>query len=564
MVTRNEALAALTAPGQPFEIVEAQMFGRHCRVFKTAPASLRDLFNQTRSDATFLVYEDERLTFEETWVRACTLADALVADYGIAKVDRVAISMRNYPEWIIAFSAITSIGAIAVAMNSLWQPHEMAFGLNHSGARLLFADQERLDRLASCEDVSPGLPVIAVRTTKPLPSQARAWDQVMAREARTTMPDVAIAPDDDAIMLYTSGSTGKPKGAVSTHRNVLSALLSWELDTTVGVATGLIPMPAPDAPQQVALLGIPLFHVTGMHNVYLAAYRFQRRIVSMYKWDPVVAADLIEKEQVTHFTAPSAVTGDLLEVARRTGKNLSSLRAVGGGGAARSPEQVRAIDSQFVNAMAGTGWGMTETNAIGVGIGAQDYLDHPESSGRVSAVLDIRIVAENGAVLPAMERGELQVRGASMMRGYWDRPDANAEAFDGEWFKTGDVAYIDAEGFVYIVDRLKDLVIRGGENIGCGAVEAALLEHPAVMEACVYGVPDHRLGEEVAATLYVTAPVGEGELRTFLEARLSKFQIPRYVHLEFEPLLRIASGKIFKRRLREEAINRLNNAKAVG
>ena len=276
----------------------------------------------------------------------------------------------------------------------------------------------------------------------------------------------------------------------------------------------------------------------------------------MYKWDPEVAAELIEREGVTGFNGPPAVTGDLVEVARRHGRNLGSLLAVGGGGAPRAPEQVRAIDRAFPNAAPNTGWGMTETNAIGAGVSGADYLARPESSGRVSAVLDIRIVDESGRPVPAGARGELQIRGASIMRGYWNRPDANAETFVDGWMRTGDVARVDADGFLYIVDRIKDLVIRGGENIGCGAVEAALLEHPDVVEACVYGVPDARLGEEVGASVYARREVGAAALQAFLEGRLARFEIPRYIHVSSDPLPRIASGKILKRQLREEALAR--------
>jgi long-chain acyl-CoA synthetase len=230
--------------------------------------------------------------------------------------------------------------------------------------------------------------------------------------------------------------------------------------------------------------------------------------------------------------------------------------AVGGGGASRAPEQVRAIDQAFANAVPNTGWGMTETNAIGTSISGTDYLAHPSSSGRVSAVLDIRIVDEAGVELPPHARGELQIRGASIMRGYWNRPDANAETFDGDWMRTGDVAYLDDDGFVYIVDRIKDLVIRGGENIGCGAVEAALLEHPDVLEASVYGVPHERLGEEVGATVYASRSLDVDALRSFLEGRLARFEIPRFVHVSDAPLPRIASGKILRGQLRDEAARR--------
>jgi long-chain acyl-CoA synthetase len=555
VLTRKDALARLTAPGEPFEICEIDAIGRRIRAFKNAPPTLRDLFAASRSDKTFLVFDDERLTFEQTWRRACMLGHALVHEFGVRPGDRVAISMRNYPEWVIGFIAVTSIGAVAVAMNALWQPAELEFGLSDSEAVVLLADQERLERLAQCR-APANLQVIAVRSGTPPPG-AIDFETVMSRTETQAMPDRAPGPDDDATMFYTSGSTGNPKGVVSTHRAIISALLSWELDAKAGVMTGLIPEPQPDAPQPVALLGIPLFHVTGSHAMFLSSVRPQRRLVLMYKWDAERAAELIEREHVTHFTAPAAVTGDLVELAARTKRDLSSLTVVGGGGASRAPAQVRAIGRAFGKAVPSTGWGMTETNAIGVGIGYRDYLDHPESSGRCSAVLDIRIVDEAGRDLPTGQRGELQVRGASLMRGYWKRPDANAEAFDGDWFRTGDVAYLDADGFLYIVDRIKDLVIRGGENIGCGTVEAALLEHPAVAEACVYGVPDDRLGEEVAATVFTRRTVDEAELKAFLAERIAKFQVPRYFTFADAPLPRGPTGKIFKRQLRAEAVDRL-------
>ena len=399
-----------------------------------------------------------------------------------------------------------------------------------------------------------------MRATKALPAGAKAWGDVVKAPLKTDMPDIDVALDDDLQMLFTSGSTGNPKGAVSTHRNVIHALMSWELDLQASFATGLLtPPPAePPPPQGVMLLGIPLFHVTGLLSCYMACYRYQRKLVMMYKWDVEKGADTIDREGITHMTATPAITGDLVAFSRRTGRKFPTLITIGGGGASRAPEQVRAIDAVFEKAFPGTGWGMTETNAIGVGIAAADYLRKPESSGRVSAVLDIRVVDENNKPVPAGQRGELQIRGASIMRGYYNNPKANAENFvDGDWFKTGDVAIIDDEGFVFIVDRIKDLVIRGGENIGCGAVEYALAEHPAVEEACVYGVPDERLGEEVAATLYVSAAVTEAELRAFLEARLAKFQIPRYFRFETEPLPRGATGKILKKDLRAQAAKEL-------
>lgn len=562
---RAEVLATLTAPGQPFELIDSTVFGRACRFFKNAPATLRDLYYDNASDLEFLVYEDERLTYAEAYSKSAQIAQLLIRQYGITRGDRVAISMRNYPEWVLSFMAVTSIGGIAVAMNSLWRPDEMAYGLLDSGAKVLLADEERLARFAQIENTSGhtlDVQTIAIRTSAyPDSPELSALLAQQAREHGVlAMPEQCPDAEDDATILYTSGSTGHPKGVVSCHKNILAALMSWELDQTCAIA--MLPEPPPPPPQQAAtLLAVPLFHATGSHAVYLASYRHQRKIVSMYKWDAALAAELIEVEKISSVIAPAAMTGDLVQEATRTQRDLGSLAAVGGGGAPRAPDQVRNIDQSFANALPNTGWGMTETNAIGTGIGGMDYLEHPESSGRCSAVMELSVIDDDGNALAAGERGELLIRGAGVFRGYWNRPDANEETFlPGGWMRTGDVAYLDDEGYLYIVDRIKDLVIRGGENIGCGEVEAALLEHPLVQEASVYAVPDERLGEEVGTTLYVSSDITEDELSGFLQARLAKFKVPRYVYQQQAPLPRTASGKILKRDLREEACQRLGLA----
>jgi long-chain acyl-CoA synthetase len=548
--TRAQAIAELTAPGQPFELVETVANGRRIRAFRNAPRSLREMFEATATGLPFLAYRDERWTFAQAWADAARIGHVLVADCGVRPGDRVAISMRNYPEWILAFTAITSIGAIAVAMNAHWQADEMDYGLRDSGAKVLLADAERLERLARCAPIA-GLEVLAVRTGAP-PAGARSLAALVDAAGDPPMPPASIDPDDAATILYTSGSTGHPKGVVSTHRNVLSSLLSWELDRAIGErVTGVVASLAPG--QDGTLLAVPLFHVTGLAASLLASYRSQRRVACLYKWDPEVAAALIERERLVSVVAPAAVTGDLLRVAAQGRHDLSSLASVGGGGAPRAPEQVARIDATFANALPITGWGMTETFAIGAGIGGEDYLTRPESSGRASRVLDLRVVDEHGRELPAGARGELQVRGASLFREYWNRPDATRDAFDGEWFRTGDMAYVDDEGFVFIVDRLKDLIIRGGENVGCGQVEAVLLQHPLVHEAAVYAVPDERLGEEVGATVYADPSLDAETLRAFAAGRLAAFEVPRHLRIVAEPLPRTATGKILKRALRDAA-----------
>jgi len=560
LLTRADAIAALTAPGQPFELERRDIAGRSVRIFTHAPPSLRAMYEQYASDLPFLIYEDERLSFAEAWRAASRIGHVLVHDCGVRAGDRVAIAMRNYPEWILAFTAITSIGAVAVAMNAHWQPDELAYGLADSGARVLLADQERLDRLARCSP-PPGLQVLAVRATR-RPDGARALADAVAGLGDVAMPAVAIAPDDLATLLYTSGSSGRAKGVPSTHRNIVAAMMSWGLDLrTNELVTGAAPAPAG---QPGTLLAVPLFHVTGLHASYLMSYGTQRRVVCMYRWDPELAARLIERERLTSVVAPAAITGDLVRVARAGGHDLSSLLTVGGGGAPRAPQQVRQIAASFGNALPNIGWGMTETNAIGTANSGADYLGRPDSSGRCSQVLDLSIRDDDGRELPAGQRGELWVRGTSVFRGYWNLPEATAAAFVDDWFRTGDGAYLDDEGFLFIVDRLKDLIIRGGENIGCGHVEAALLMHPAVREASVYAVPDDRLGEEVGATIYAEGALDEAELRAFLSGHLARYELPRYIVRSPGPLPRTPSGKILKRQLRDEAVAQLAAAATPG
>jgi long-chain acyl-CoA synthetase len=548
-LTRDEVVAELTGPGQSHALERVAVGETPIRAFKNAPRSLGQLIADTRSDQGFIVYEDERWTFDEAWRDAARIAELLARDYGVGKGDRVGISMRNFPEWILAFTAVTSLGAIAVAMNALWRPEEMEYGLRDSGAKVLFADQDRLDRLAECSS-DLDIRVIAVR---PKEADERELWGLLDGVGEVEMPAAEVAPDDPATIFYTSGSTGRPKGVVSSHRNIISALFSWELDGLVAARMMGIEPVAPTS-QPATLLAVPLFHVTGSHAVYLSSYRAQRKIVCMYKWDPEAAAALIEQEKITSFVAPAAMTGDLVRIARQTNRDLSTLLTVGGGGAPRAPEQVKQIEASFAKALPNTGWGMTETNAIGTGIGGLAYLERPASSGRSSAVLDLKIVDDQGRGLSAGERGELLVRGTSVFRGYWNRPDVNAEVFTDGWFRTGDVAYLDDEGFLFIVDRIKDLIIRGGENIGCGQVEAALLRHPDVYEAAVYALPDERLGEEVSATIFAAASIDLEALRAFLGEHLARFEVPRYIRVSPEPLPRTASGKILKRELREEAL----------
>ena len=563
-ISRADAIATLTAPGQTYELRTIDTDRGPIRVFVNLPQTLPELFAANVSDREFLVYQDERRTFREVHDLIIGLARVLVDEFEVRPGDRVAISMRNYPEWMVSFGAITCIGAIAVAMNSLWQTDEMEYALRDSDPKVLIADRERLEqfrRISDHDDVLRGISTISVRA----PGEANDLHRMIEAFSPATMPEVDVRPETPAVILYTSGSTGHPKGVLSNHRAVLAAPYAWELDG----AQIQLRAPKSDEPVAIepgestthpptALLGIPLFHVMGLHGGFLSSWRAQRRVICMTKWDVAAAAELIERERVTSFSAPPAMTGDLVREAQRTNRDLSSLASVGGGGAARAPEQVRQIDETFDGVVATIGWGMTETNAAGTYLLGAEYLANPSSAGYALGPVDLRVVDEMGAPLPAGERGELQVRGSIMFDEYWNRPDAMAESFaeDG-WFRTGDVASLDEDGLLFIVDRIKDLIIRGGENIGCGQVEAALLAHPHVVEAAVYAVPDDRLGEDVAATVHGTAELDLDELRTFLLDHLARHEVPRHIFTTAGPLPRTATGKLFKRQLRDESVARL-------
>jgi len=553
-LTFEQALEMITSPGKPLAIVEKDVDGRRMKVFENTPPSLRAIFDRARAhkERVFLVYEDERLTFDDVMVRVDALAAALVEDYGIQRGDRVAIAMRNYPEWIISFAAVTSVGAIAVALNAWWKTDEMAYGLRDSGARLLIADQERLERAAPVLD-GLSLRVLAVRASGALPSGAERFEDVV-RLGRA-MPQVEIDPHDDVMILYTSGTTGEPKGAVSTHHAVLSALMSFSCRTAVRDA--MAPKDKEGHPYPPCMiLVVPLFHVTGLVPVMLASFASGVKLVMMYKWNPERALELIERERVTVFVGVPTMSWDLLESPDFARRDTSSLLNVGGGGAPAPPELVKRVDKAFAKARPGIGYGMTETNAYGPQNAGDDYIRKPTSTGRVVPTVEIRVTDDAGQPLPPGEVGEIWFRGPNLIRGYWNKPQATAETIVDGWLRSGDIGRIDEEGFVYVQDRAKDMVIRGGENVYCAEVEAALYEHPDVYEAAVFGLPHQRLGEEVAAAVRPRPgrTIDPEELKRFVGERLAAFKVPSRIHVQSDELPRNASGKIMKRHIRDSLL----------
>ena len=559
-MTFQEACAAVCAPGSMFEIQETEVLGQTSKVFAGTPPNIRALFELAalRTDE-FIIFENERWTMPQLLKLAGQIGHLLVNELGVTKGDRVAIAMRNYPEWIAAFAAITSVGAVVVPMNAWWVTDELVFAIEDSGSKVVIADAERLQRM---QDAAPGAidaKVIVARATGELPDGVLNLDEAVAQLDDATMPDADIDPDDDMTILYTSGTTGRPKGAVSTHRAVLSALIAFAARAAVSAVRepeDPATIEEGGAPQTAFMLCVPLFHVTGLVPVMLGSFVSGAKLVMTYKWEPNRALELIEQERVTNFVGVPTMSWDLLEAETFAERDTSSLRSVGGGGAPMPPELVKRIDENFQRGRPGLGYGMTETNAYGPQNAGDDFVNNPKSTGRPVPIMDVKVTDLEGNDLAVGETGEIWFRSPSLIRGYWNRPEATAETIVDGWLRSGDIGHLDDEGFVYVSDRAKDMILRGGENIYCAEVEATIYEHPAVYEAAAYGIPNERLGEELACHVMVKEGVtlDAGDLQKFVGERLAKFKVPSVITIVNESLPRNASGKILKRDLRDALI----------
>jgi len=555
-MTFLEANAAVTGPGQIFELIEAEVLGVKTRVFKNSPAHLGQLFAGSRAhgDKPFLVYENETFTFTQAMDRIDALASLLINTYGVKKGDRVAVAMRNFPEWVMSFASIISVGAINVSMNSWWTEDEMDFALEDSGATVLICDQQRFDiGAASC--VKRNVKVLVVRAEKPLPAGVDKWEEVLPLGDKH--PGADIQPDDDATILYTSGTTGRPKGAVSTHRAILSSIFAFSARNSVFLMSGtkLKEVDGPEVPTSFILI-VPLFHVTGCVPVMMSCFVAGLKLAIMYKWDAEKALEMIEREKITNFVGVPTQSWDLVNSPAFEKYDTSSLRAVGGGGAPSPTSLVGKVNDKVKNGNPQLGYGMTETNAFGPAITGSDYLSHPTSTGRATWPMMVEVRDENLKPVPTGQSGEIWFFGPMLIRGYWNRPDATAETIVDGWLRSGDLGRLDADGYVYVEDRVKDMILRAGENVYGAEVENAIYEHPAVHEAAVFGVPHERLGEEVGVAILVNdgMTLTPEELWAFLDVKIAKFKIPTQVVIMSEPLPRNAAGKFLKRELQQHVV----------
>ncbi len=541
----DAVLAVVTGPGGPIQ------FGRDERgrtIVANLPPTLPMLFDSfcaLHAGTIAVIAEGERLTFSELNAHATKAAKALVAGCGIRKGDRVAIAMRNAPGWIVAYMAVLKAGGVATLVNGWWQADELAHALRLAEPKLVIADAPRAKRIAAT-----GLQVetIVLPIEEPI---GEAMAPLLARgAAEAELP--AVAPEDDATILFTSGSTGAAKGAVSTHRAVTTGVYGY----TMGLATLLgIKESLGDPPKNPprTLINVPLFHVTGEVPVLLNSFAIGRGMVLMPKWDPGEALRLIQDEKVTYFVGVPTMSLELMQHPDRDKYDLSSLTDIAAGGAPRPVSHVGRLRESFRGAQPALGYGLTETNAAGCINVWQNYADKPASTGRPQKPLvELAILGANDEHLPPNKSGEIAIRGAFNFRGYWRDPEATRAAFTADgYFRTGDIGYVDEDDYLFIVDRKKDIIIRGGENISSQEVEDACYAHPAVSEASVFGLVDERLGEVPAAVVYTEGGVTGADLLSFLEGRIAKFKIPVHVWVHDEPLPKLGTGKIDKGHLRE-------------
>lgn len=555
----DEVRETLCAPGMPFEMEMVDIEGVPTRVWKNAHPSLAAMAEHARGhgDAEFLVYQDERVTYTDWYKAVATLAHHLQS-LGVEKGDRVALAMRNLPEWPVIFFAGACIGAIVVPLNAWWTDQELTFGMANSGSKVLLCDYERWARLSPHLAEMPDLEHVLVSREDGEPeAPAKRLEDVISTPddyknlPETDLPNVDIAPDDASTIFYTSGTTGQPKGALGSHRNITSnAVTSAYAGAASYVRRGEA---LPEPTKRVGLTVVPMFHCTACSAGMMITVHSGHKMIFMHKWDTLEAMQIIEREKVNQTGGVPFIAWQLIEHPERENYDLSSLESIGYGGAPSAPELAQKIFETF-GALPSNGWGMTETMATVTTNLAEDYLNKPKSCGPPMASADLKIMTEDGtAELSVGEVGELWARGPMIVKGYWNRPEATAETFVDGWVRTGDLAYLDEEGFCYIADRAKDMIIRGGENIYSSEVENVLYDHPAVIDAALIGIDHRTLGEEPAAVVHLSAgqTATEQELQDWVRERLAAFKVPVKILFSDDSLPRNPNGKIMKRDLKD-------------
>ena len=537
---------AVTAPGQMFELVEAERHGNTMPAFKNAPPSLAHYFAHfcnEKKDETFIVDGDLRLTFGEAWHAASHVAHGLATIHGIEKGDRVGIAARNSANWIITYMGILMSGGCATLLNGWWTGEELAYGIDLCECKLVLADAQRAARL---EGIDHPAKVVVFDHGTPSSGLEPIW-----AEGDTAMKMLGqLGPDDLATILYTSGSTGHPKGAYSDHLGVVSGTMNYVCQTAMILQLLTERGEAPSV-QPSALVAVPLFHVTGEVPLLLQSFAMGRKLVMMPKWDAGEALRLLDEEKITYFVGVPLMSYEIAVHPDREKYDLSQCKTFAAGGAARPVEHVKKIKNAFEDGYPVLGYGLTETNGVGAGNLNENYLAKPNSTGMPSRPLvEMAILDDDGQPMEQGKIGEISIRTICNILGYWRNEEATKAAFtqDG-YFRTGDLGYMDEDDYVFIVDRKKDIIIRGGENISCIEVEEAIYAHPAVAECSVFGLPDERFGE-IPAAVYLThegKDLSAEDLQEFLREHIAPFKVPTVMWKSDEQLPRLGTQKVDKR-----------------
>ncbi len=550
-------ITALTQQGQPFATVPFERGGITLPAFAGAPPTLAHYFahfcNQNK-DVPFIVDGDIRLTFGETWAAAACVAEGLVRHHGVAKGDRIGIAARNSANWIVAYMGVILAGGCTTLLNGFWSGEELAYGIDLADCKLVLVDDSRARRL---EGHAHGATLVPIsHDNAPSEGLAAIWAVPEGTPAAMAMLG-QLGPDDIATILYTSGSTGKSKGAWSDHRGVVHGVMSYVSQSAMAKLL-LESRGETLTDQPCALVAVPLFHVTGEIPLFLQSFAIARKLVLMPKWDAGEALRLMAQERVTYFVGVPLMSYEIAGHPDRDSYDLSACKSFAAGGAPRPIEHVTKIKEAFPGGFPLLGYGLTETNAVGCGNFNENYLAKPGSTGRASVpMVDLRILDEDGKELPQGQVGEVCIRSVANFRGYWNNDEATAAAFTADgFFRTGDLGLLDEDAYLFIVDRKKDIIIRGGENISCIEVEDAIYAHDDIAECSVFGLPDERFGEVPAAVYRIKdgrPPMSAGQLRDFLLSRIAPFKVPLEVHIwnTGDALPRLGTQKIDKRAVRE-------------
>jgi acyl-CoA synthetase (AMP-forming)/AMP-acid ligase II len=561
MSTLADAIAdsfqQLTQAEAPYEIIQKELSGQNCRVYKQAPNSVKELIDAGRNhgDAIFVNYEGDEWSFNRFFKQVDAIGYQLANRYQIKAGDRVAIAMRNYPEWMTSFAAITSLGAIAVPLNSWGQKDELEYGLEDAGAKAVFCDQQRFDYI--CESLDKlEIKAVVVRHSKEIDHKhAETLDSFITGVDDVDIPSFNSEGEDPAMILYTSGTTGNPKGAISSHRNMIQAIINFEFSA---ISSAMVNPKAIEAMfasgnPPCSLLAVPLFHVSGLYPMFLLSLRGGRKIVMMHKWNPSEALKIIEREKITTLSAAPNMVMDVLGHPEFDNHDTSSLFALGSGGAATPTRFSELVREKMDTAYAGTGYGMTENNATCSNCTGEAFSYKPKSSGILSPIVDFKTCDEGGNSLPKGDTGEIWIKSPTVVKGYWKNEAATNETFVDGWLRTGDIGYIDEENFVFLVDRAKDIIIRGGENISAAEIENCLYDHPAVWEVAAFSVPNSSYGEEVAVSINCKPDkqTDQQDIQQFVKDRLAGFKVPSIIVFREDPMPRNAAGKIIKKEIRD-------------